>query len=68
MNIPIFLMVNVFTFVKKKNCFYTINDKIFCLSKSTTINANDYPYQIFKTKEYIIAQATPSKCPEFHPY
>ena len=34
---------------------FTINDKIFCLPKSTTINANDYPYQIFKTKEYIIA-------------
>ena len=32
-----------------------INDKIFYLPKSTTIWYNDYPYQIFKTKEYIIA-------------
>ena len=49
--------------------YLTPNNKIHCMSNDTLICPDDYPYQIFKTKECIKpVQATETKCPNEHPY
>ena len=52
------------------NLWYLIpNNKIHCMSNDTSICPDDYPYQIFKTKECIKAvETTETKCPTEHPY
>ena len=49
--------------------YLTENNKIHCMPNDTLICPDDYPYQIYKTKECIKpVESTANKCPTEHPY
>ena len=49
--------------------YLTEDNKIHCMENNTLICPNDYPYEIFKTKECIKpVESTDTKCPVEYPY